>query len=56
MTNEKGCLVCITGLRAALRIQKLISWTLILKWIAAKTLQATKAEDDTVPAIVQTQI
>lgn len=38
---------------AVLRIQSLISWMLILIWISAKTLEATKADCNIVPATVQ---
>lgn len=56
MSDEQGCSVSITGLRAALRLQRLISWMLILKWIPARTPQGAKAECDTVPASVPTRI
>lgn len=56
MSDEQGCVAAITGPRAALHIQKLISWMLILKRTPAKTLQGTKAECDTAPATVPARI
>lgn len=56
MSDEHGCAAATTGPRAALHVQRLLSWMLILKWTPAKTLQGTKAECDTVPATVPTRI
>lgn len=56
MSDEQGRSVSITGLRAALHIQRLISWMLILKWIPARAPRGTKAECDTVPATAPARI
>lgn len=57
MSDEHGWAAATTGPRAALHVQRLLSWMLILKWTPAKkTLQGTKAECDTVPAAVPARI
>lgn len=56
MSDEQGRGSLSQAPRAALHIQKLISWMLILKWTPAKMLQGTKAEWDMVPATVPARI